>query len=58
MVVFHLHNLPLALWGENLAPVPKVEYCVYWPPSPPEHLGPSTSQEKKKSGYRRIMQHN
>lgn len=47
--LWHFYNLPLAVWGENLAPVPKGKYCVYWPPSPPEQLSePSTSQKKEK----------
>ena len=46
--LWHFHNLPPAIWGESLATVPKGEYCVYWPPSPPEQLPePSTSQKKK-----------
>lgn len=55
--LWHFHNLPLALWGRKLAPVPKVEYCVYWPPRP-RTSGPQYISRKKKSGYRRIIQHN
>lgn len=52
--LWHFYNLPLAVWGENLAPVPKGKYCVYWPPSPPEQLPePSTSQKKERKEKRK-----
>lgn len=58
--LWHFYNLPLAVWGENLGPVPKGKYCVYWPPSPPEQLSePSTSQNKeRKEGKRKERKKN